>query len=84
MRHRRRSVSYAGEPFCFEQVKDWEGGGRKVVWSVTRRGEFIGTMTTPQEITTNEFDVTSTGWLTELLGRSPPDHPSHGKIAPRQ
>ena len=84
MRHRRRSVSYAGEPFCFEQVKDWEGQGRKVVWSVTRRGEFIGTMTTPQEITTSEFDVTSTRWLSELLGQSLSDHQSHRRIAPRQ
>ena len=84
MRHRRRSVSYAGEPFCFELVKGWEGGSRRVVWSVTRRGEFIGTMTTPQEITTNEFDVTSTHWLADLLGDSSRGGRSRLEIRPRR
>jgi hypothetical protein len=84
MRHRRRSVSYAGEPFCFEQVKGWEGGGRRVVWSVTRRGEFIGTMTTPQEITTNEFDVSSAQWLADLLGHSHPGRQASREFRPRR
>ena len=67
MRHRRRSVSYAGEPFSFEQVKGWESRESKVVWAVSRRGEFIGTMSTPKEITTRDFDMRSSEWLAQLL-----------------
>jgi len=83
MRHRRRSVSYAGEPFCFERVRGWEAGNARIVWSVSRRGEFIGTMTTPQEISTREFDVSSEQWLADLLGptlpgsRPPPQSGRH-------
>ena len=84
MRHRRRSVSYAGEPFCFEQVKGWDSETQRIVWSVTRRGEFIGTMTTPQEITTNEFDMSSAQWLADLLGGSLPGGKSHGQVRPRR
>jgi hypothetical protein len=68
MRHRRRSVSYAGEPFSFEQVKEWEPDGAWVTWAVSRRGEFVGTMNTPTEITTRDFDLRSVEWLTQLFG----------------
>ena len=68
MRHARRSVSYAGEPFRFER-QNWESGSQQVVWAVSHRGEFIGTMSTPTEITTRDFDVRSIQWLAELLGR---------------
>lgn len=67
MRHRRRSVSYAGEPFRFEQVKGWESEEPRVLWAVSRRGEFIGTMSTPREITTRDFDLRSCEWLAQLL-----------------
>ena len=68
MRHRRRSVSYAGEPFSFEQVKEWEAEGPWVTWAVSRRGEFVGTMSTPTEITTRDFDLRSVEWLSQLFG----------------
>jgi hypothetical protein len=64
-------VSYAGEPFSFEQVKAADAGHDRLVWAVSRRGEFIGTMSTPQEITTKDFDVRSTDWLADLLGKRP-------------
>jgi hypothetical protein len=67
MRHRRRSVSYAGEPFSFELVRGWESEEAKVVWAVSHRGEFIGTMSTPPEITTRDFDMRSAEWLAQLL-----------------
>jgi hypothetical protein len=72
MRYRRRSVSYAGQPFSFERIERWEAGGKRVVWAVSRSGEFIGTMTSAEEITTRDFDVRCTRWLAELLGESHP------------
>jgi hypothetical protein len=70
MRYRRRSVSYAGQPFSFERVETWESGNNRLIWAVSRRGEFIGTLTSPQEITTRDFDLRCTQWLEELLGGS--------------
>jgi hypothetical protein len=70
MRYRRRSVSYAGQPFSFERVETWESGNNRLIWAVSRRGEFIGTLTSPQEITTRDFDLRCTHWLEELLGGS--------------
>lgn len=70
MRHRSRFVSYAGQAFSFERLNGEKSG---LTWAVSRRGEFIGTMTCTDEITTNEFDVRCTAWLQDLLGtRSPP------------
>lgn len=70
MRYRRRSVSYAGQPYSFERIERWESGTKRIIWAVSRRGEFIGTMNSTEEITTKEFDVRCTQWLAELLGRS--------------
>ena len=42
MQYRRRTVSYAGHPFSFERIERWEAGGTRVVWAVSRSGEFIG------------------------------------------
>jgi hypothetical protein len=72
MRFRWRSVSYAGQPFSFERVERWESGGKRFTWAVSHRGEFIGTMTSAEEITTRDFDVRCTQWLAELLGGSLP------------
>jgi hypothetical protein len=72
MRHRRRSVSYAGQPYSFERVESWESGERRVVWAVSHRGEFIGTMNSSEEITTRDFDVRCVQWLADLLGPTRP------------
>jgi hypothetical protein len=72
MRSRRRSVKFAGQPFSFERVERLGSSGNRVTWAVSRRGEFIGTLSSPKEITTQEFDVQCTQWLSELLGSSPP------------
>lgn len=72
MRSRRRSVKYAGQPFSFERVEKWGSSENRVTWAVSRRGEFIGTLTSPNEISTKEFDQRCMQWLAELLGSSPP------------
>lgn len=68
MRYHRRSVSYAGQPFSFERIERWESGESRAIWAVSHRGEFIGTMTSAEEITTRDFDVRGTRWLADLLG----------------
>ena len=68
MRSRRRSVKFAGQPFSFERVEKWGPSVSGVVWAVSRGGEFIGTLTSPKEISTKEFDLRCTQWLAELLG----------------
>jgi hypothetical protein len=68
MRYRRRSVSYAGQAFSFERLNPRSGEKSRVTWAVSRRGEFIGTMTCTEEVTTSEFDVRCTAWLQDLLG----------------
>lgn len=72
MRYRRRSVSYAGQPFNFERIETGESGKNRLIWAVSRRGEFIGTLTSPQEITTKDFDLRCIRWLAELLGSPHP------------
>lgn len=72
MRYRRRSVSYAGQPFNFERIEAGESGKNRLIWAVSRRGEFIGTLTSPQEITTKDFDLRCIRWLAELLGSPHP------------
>lgn len=71
MRHRQHSVSYAGEPFSFERIERLESASKRAVWAVSHRGEFIGTMTSTDEITTRDFDVRCARWLEELLGAAP-------------
>ena len=72
MRSRRRSVKYAGQPFSFERVEEWGSSEDRVTWAVSRRGEFIGTLTSPNEISTRDFDMRCMQWLAELLGSAPP------------
>jgi hypothetical protein len=68
MRYRRRSVNYDGEPFSFERVDRLGKERRRVTWAVSHRGEFIGTMASPEEITTKDFDLRCAHWLKDLLG----------------
>jgi hypothetical protein len=72
MRSRRRSVKYAGQPFSFERVEEWGSSEDRVTWAASRRGEFIGTLTSPNEISTKDFDLRCMQWLAELLGSAPP------------
>ena len=72
MRYRWRSLRYGGEPFSFERVDGWEASGKRVVWAVSRGGEFIGTVTIAEEITTKDFDVRCTRWLADVLGGNVP------------
>lgn len=66
MRYRARSIQWAGHSFRFERL-DHPEQGVELTWAVSRRGEFIGTLRCPGEITTNEFDVRCQHWLTQLL-----------------
>ena len=68
MRYRRRSVSYAGQPYSFEKIETWGSETNRFVWAVSHRGEFIGTLTSPEKITTKDFDLRCAQWLADLLG----------------
>lgn len=72
MKSSRRSVRFAGQPYSFERVEGWAPDEHAVMWAVSRQGEFIGTWTSPKEISTKEFDVRCMQWLSELLGGSGP------------
>ena len=70
MRYRRRSLTYAGQSFNFDRIETRESGKNRLIWAASRRGELIGTLTSPEEITTKEFDLRCARWLEELLGGS--------------
>lgn len=69
MHERPHVVTWRGEPFRFErfEVKD-ELAHPSPVWAVSRRREFIGTMSCAEGETTKEFEARSVRWLAELLG----------------
>ena len=69
MRYRTRSILWHGETFRFQYLKPGEAKSDEPLWAVSRRGEFIGMMTCPPEVTTRDFDLRSVRWLWDLLGR---------------
>jgi hypothetical protein len=69
MRYRTRSIVWHGETFRFQYLKPSDGKPDEPLWAVSRRGEFIGVMPCPTEVTTRDFDMRSAHWLWELLGR---------------
>jgi hypothetical protein len=68
MRHDTRSITWQGQSFRFQSLKLAPSKSSPSLWAVFRRGEFIGTMPSPAEVTTEDFDVRSVRWLGELLG----------------
>ena len=66
MQQRPRVVTWRGEPFCFERLKDRPD--LVPVWAVSRRLEFIGTMPCVEGEITKEFEVRCVGWIAALLG----------------
>ncbi len=70
MQYHRRSVSYAGQPYRFEKIGALDQDRAQVTWAVSRQGEFIGTMSCAEEITTRDFDLRCAGWLQDLLGHA--------------
>jgi hypothetical protein len=68
MRSRTRSLSWQGQVFYFQYVRDSFEERGAPLWAVSRRGEFIGTMPCPTEVTTKDFEVRGLHWLSELLG----------------
>ena len=61
------AVTWGGEQFRFERLKTGVAA-RSPAWAVSRRGEFIGTMSVAEGETTEEFDVRCVRWLAGLLG----------------
>ena len=58
MKPRRRWVSSCGQPLRFERIGTVAENDRtEVTWAASRRGEFIGTLSCPEHITTGESDV---------------------------
>ena len=64
-----RVVTWHGEQFRFERLADRRDlAYLSPVWAVSRRREFIGTMSRAEGETTKEFEVRSVRWLAALLG----------------
>jgi len=69
MREGPRFVNWRGEEFHFERLEDRRDlAHHNPVWAVSRRREFIGTMSCAESETAKEFDVRSVRWLAALLG----------------
>ena len=60
----RNTVTSAGKQLIAASLT----GDPATTGAVSRRGEFVGTMSTPTEITTRDFDLRSFEWLTQLFG----------------
>ena len=67
MRKRYRSISYRGQSFRFERMEE-EKTKAAETWAAYRRREFIGMLSCTEPVTTKEFEVRCTRWLSELLG----------------
>jgi hypothetical protein len=80
MRYQARSLTWHGQAFRFEWIKHRNRRKPDCAWAVSRRGEFIGTMSCSPEITTREFDLRCHEWLVDLftspLGRHAPSNRS--------
>jgi hypothetical protein len=63
--------AYRFEPMPAEQVLDntQPDTGKTREWAVSLQREFIGAMTCPADVTTEEFEVRCERWLEELLSR---------------
>jgi hypothetical protein len=68
MRFDRHVVECRGERYTIEPL---ESRSRVTslppIWAVSRRGEFIGTLSYRQDETTKEFEVRCLSWLRDLL-----------------
>jgi hypothetical protein len=67
MRHQARSLTWQGQAFRFERTKLNDQRRLDCAWAVSRRGEFIATMSCSAEITTREFDLRCHQWLADLF-----------------
>jgi hypothetical protein len=72
MRQQTKSITWDGESFSFQRLTLSQPGCDPSLWAVFRHGEFIGTMLSPPDITTSEFEVRAIHWTQELLGESSP------------
>lgn len=70
MRDRARSLTWRGQAFRFQCLPTPDRDSDAPLWAVSRRGEFIGMMVCPTEVTTKDFDLRGLRWLGELLGAS--------------
>jgi hypothetical protein len=63
-----RFVTWRGEQFRFERLENQRGlAYLSPIWAVSRRREFIGTMSGVESGTTKEFEVRCVSWLAALL-----------------
>jgi hypothetical protein len=69
MRHSIHCVIWGHRAYRFERFST-RRGAETSEWAVCRGLEFIGTMSCSADLTTGEFDVRCSAWLTDLLGRS--------------
>jgi len=68
MRERSHLVTWRGEQFRFERLEEQQDlAYTSPVWAVSRRREFIGTMSGVGSETNKEFEVRCISWLAALL-----------------
>jgi hypothetical protein len=65
----RRSVEWQGERFNAQPLNSLSRvTSLPPLWAVSRRGEFIGTLPSRSEETTEEFEIRCLAWLRDLYG----------------
>ena len=71
MRYRTRSIAWEGQHFQFQRLRPKDSLVEQAAqWAVSRRGEFIGTMPCPEQVTTSEFELRCFRWLADLLPKT--------------
>ena len=69
MRFDRHVVEWHGEYYTIEPLKTLPRvTSLSPIWTVSRRGEFIGTLPYHQDETTKEFEVRCLSWVRDPLG----------------
>jgi hypothetical protein len=63
----RRSVEWQGERYNAQPLKSLSRGtSLPPLWALSRGGEFIGTMPSRSDETTEEFEIRCLAWLRDL------------------
>jgi hypothetical protein len=66
-RYSSRSITWHDQTFHFQRLD--ASSSDTQLWAVSRRGEFIGTMPCPPEVSTKDFDLRGLRWVGDLMGQ---------------
>ena len=73
MRFARHFVEWSGERYTVELLRSFSPITMlSPVWAVSRRGEFIGTLSYKSDETTEALEARCLSWLQDLLGTPTP------------